>query len=130
MAPIKFIVGKTATGYDAYSEVNEQIVAVTTGTNLAELKTNALEAYNLYLEEKKKPQIIIDQIKLEFDLPSFFEFYKEINASGLAKRIGMHKSLLSEYINGKRKPSEKQTEKVFEGIRQLGKELNEIEFSL
>jgi len=66
MTKIKFIVGKTATGFDAYSEINENIVAVTTGGNLIELKTNALEAYNVYLEEKRKSGITVDQLKFEF----------------------------------------------------------------
>jgi hypothetical protein len=38
----------------------------------------------------------------------------------------MHKSLLSEYVNGKRQPSEKQAEKVLQGIRDLGKELSNV----
>ncbi len=76
MSIIKFTVGKTSTGFDAYYEENEKILAVTTGDNLNELKVNALEAYNLYLEEKGKPGIKSDQIKLEFDIPSFFEFLR------------------------------------------------------
>lgn len=128
MTTFKFTVGKTSTGFDAYYETNGNVVAVTTGDTLAELKDNALEAYNLFAEESGRKTVTLDQIAFEFDLPSFFEFYKEISASGLANRVGMHKSLLSEYINGKRKPSEKQVQKVFAGIKQLGKELNELEF--
>ena len=127
MKKTTFTIGKTSTGYDAYAENNEKIVAVTTGTNLAELRTNALQAYNLYLEAKGSPFIDDNQISFEFDLASFFNFHKEISASGLAVRIGMHKSILSEYVNGKRKPSVKQVRKILEGVKQLGKELTEIE---
>jgi len=129
MKKIKFTVGKTSTGFDAYTEENEKIVAITTGSHLAELKTNALEAYNLYLDEKEKPGISSDQLNFEFDLPSFFEFYKEINASALGKRVGIHKSLLSEYVNGKRKPSEKQVQKILRGIKAIGRELSELELA-
>ncbi|MDB5280966.1 MAG: transcriptional regulator [Bacteroidota bacterium] len=122
-----FTVGKTNTGFDAYYEENELIVAVTTGSNIAELKNNALEAYNLYAEESKKKPATIEQIAFKYDLASFFEFYKEINASALGQRIGMQKSLLSEYVNGKRRPSEKQVSRILNGIKQLGKELSELE---
>jgi len=128
MGKIKFIVGKTSTGYDAYLEIKDSIVVVTTGSNMTELKANALEGYNLYLEEKDLPIVTSEQITFEFELPSFFEYFKEVNASALSKRIGMNKSLLSEYVNGKRKPSAKQVQKILDGVRQLGKELNEVEF--
>jgi hypothetical protein len=48
MKNIEFVVGKTNTGFDAYREEEGRIVAVTTGTGLAGLKSNILESYNLY----------------------------------------------------------------------------------
>jgi len=95
MKTILFIVGKTRTGFDAYREEAGNNLIATTGSNITELKENILEAYNLYLSDSEVPAISIDQITFQFDLPSFFEFYKEINASALGKRIGMHKSLIS-----------------------------------
>jgi predicted transcriptional regulator len=53
-------------------------------------------------------------------------FYKEINASALGKRIGMHKSLISEYVNGKRKPSEKQVQKILGDVKELAKKLSAL----
>jgi transcriptional regulator with XRE-family HTH domain len=123
---IKFTIEKTSTGYSAYREERNGAIS-TTGDNLTDLRNNILEAYNLYLDENKKPSIAIDQIALQFDLASFFEFYPEINTSALGSRIGMHKSLLSEYINGKRKPSEKQVSKILTGVKTLGRELTELE---
>ncbi|MOA67418.1 hypothetical protein D3C78_1945830 [compost metagenome] len=64
---------------------------------------------------------------MKYDLASFFEFYKEINVSALGKRIGMQKTLLSEYKNGNRKPSDKQVNKILTGIKELGRELSELE---
>jgi hypothetical protein len=127
MNSIKFTVGKTSTGFDAYYEENEKILAVTTGDNLNELKANALEAYNLLLEEKGKSSINSDQIKFEFDIPSFFAFYGIINARALSERIGMNNSLLSHYITGVKKPSENQVKKIMGGLKQIGKELSELE---
>jgi len=126
MKTVQFIVGKTRTGFDAYREEPGNSLIATTGVDMAELKTNIQEAYNLYLKDKNAPAITPDQIVLQYDIPSFFEFYKEINASALGKRIGMHKSLISEYVNGKRKPSEKQVQKILGGVRELAKELSAL----
>jgi len=126
MKTIQFIVGKTRTGFDAYREEAGNSLIATTGADMAELKANILEAYNLYLQDKNAPPITPDQIILQYDIPSFFEFYKEINASALGKRIGMHKSLISEYVNGKRKPSEKQVQKILGGVKELAKELSAL----
>ena len=129
MKTILFIVGKTRTGFDAYREEAGNNLIATTGSNITELKENILEAYNLYLSDREVPAISIDQITFQFDLPSFFVFYKEINASALGKRIGMHKSLISEYVNGKRKPSEKQVKKILGGVKELAKELSELDLA-
>jgi len=59
---------------------------------------------------------------------SFFEFYKVINAKALSKRIGMNQSLLSQYINGIKKPSPTQIKRILNGVQQIGKELAEVRF--
>ncbi len=47
---------------------------------------------------------------------------------GQAKRIGIHPTLLSQYVNGKKTLSEKQKQRVLEGIRGIGEELSRLEF--
>ena len=42
------------------------------------------------------------------------------------KKIGMHATLLSQYIQGTKIPSTKQLAKIQEGIHSLGKELQEV----
>jgi len=49
-----------------------------------------------------------------------------INAKFLAKRIGMNETLLSQYVQGTKKPSAKQTGKILNGIHEIGKELINI----
>jgi predicted RNase H-like HicB family nuclease len=122
MKKIVFTVEKTNTGYSAYSDGSEGVVA-TTGSTMAELKGNMVEAYNLYQEETGNPPITEKDLAVKFDLPQFFEYYKEINAKALAKRVGMNETLLSQYVNGRKTPSEKQVNKILQGIRDLGKEL-------
>ena len=120
------IIERTNTGFSAYS--NKYPVS-TTGITLDELKSNILEALNLYFEEKGK-EIKEEDLKITLDLPQFFQFYKVINAKALSERIGMNQSLLAQYISGIKKPSSTQTQKILEGIHQLGRELSEIKFLL
>jgi len=38
----------------------------------------------------------------------------------------MNQSLLSQYVNGKKKPSKKQVERIVDGLHDIGKELIEL----
>lgn len=115
-------------GYSAFTTVKEHFIG-TEGDNYDELKKNALDAVNLAFQDDCI-EYEIDEIKFQLDLPSFFEFYKIINAKALSERIGMNQSLLSQYVSGKKQPSEKQTRKILEGVRNLGKELSQINFNI
>ena len=126
MKKIIVIVEKTESGFSAYAE---NYPVYTVGNNLDELKNNILEALNLYFEkaEDKVPEL---DLKITLDLPQFFEFYKVINAKALSERIGMNQSLLAQYINGNKKPSSAQTQRILKGVQQSGRELSEIGFLL
>ena len=119
---IKMIVEKTDTGFSAFSE---EYPIYTTGRTIPELIDNALEAANLLFEED---DIRIEQenLKFEIDFKQFFQYYKVINAKFLANKIGMNPTLLSQYVQGRKKPSDAQTEKILLGIHQIGQELSEI----
>ena len=120
------IIERTRTGYSAYAT---KFPVFTVGKSLDELKTNILEAVNLYLEDQKMT-VTADDIRVSVDLPSFFEFYKVINAKALSERIGMNQSLLAQYIKGIKKPSPAQTTRILKGVQQVGKELASINFLL
>ncbi len=121
---IEMIVEKTKTGYSAYAE---KYPVYTVGATLEGLKVNMLEALNLYFKEQGK--IITEaDLKITLDLPQFFEFYNVINAKALSERIGMNQSLLAQYIKGIKKPSANQTQRILEGVQQIGRELAEIRF--
>lgn len=62
--------------------------------------------------------------KLEIDFKQFFQYYKVLNAKFLADKI--NPTLLSQYVQGQKKPSETQIEKILYGIHQIGQELSEI----
>lgn len=118
----KFIIERTKTGYSAYEQKHPIFSA---GETILELQMNALEATNLYLEDQGKI-VTRSNLNFEIDFKQFFEFYKVINSKHLAQRIGMNESLLSQYINGKKKPSKRQVERIIGGLQEIGKELLEI----
>lgn len=117
---IKIIFEKTFTGYSAYAA---ELPVYTTGDTPVELIDNILEALSLYFEGEK---IDRDSISLELDLKHFFNYYRVLNSKALAARIGMNPTLLSQYIRGHKKPSEKQTMKIVYGINTIGEELAEM----
>ena len=126
---MKFVVETTQTGYSAYAEDFEKFPIGTTGDTLSSLKENLLEAANLYLDYVGKKKISPEQIEIEFDIQSFFDFYGIINAKALSRRIGMSNVLLSQYVNGAKKPSSKQVAKIAAGLREVGKELAELQLA-
>ncbi len=73
---IEMIVEKTRTGYSAYAE---KFPVYTVGKSLEELKSNILEALNLYLDRKEK-EVTEEDLRIMLDIQQFFEFYKIINA--------------------------------------------------
>ena len=119
---IEIILEKTDTGYSAFC-VNYPIY--TTGRTFSELMDYGREAANLCFEDDN---VIIAQenLKFEVDFKQFFQYYRVINARFLAVKIGMNPTLLSQYVQGRKKPSEAQTEKILLGIHQIGQELSEI----
>lgn len=129
MSKIIFIVEKTNDGFSAFAE-SEDLPVATSGDTMTELKINIVDAYNSYAEIKGLKEVTIDEITIQLDLPQLFEFYKEINASALGSRIGMDKTLISQYVNGHKKPGTKQVSKILEGIKQLGNELASLELSI
>lgn len=119
---------KEDTGYSATAKVGEIFIG-TQGDTFDELKEMVLDAVNLAFEDLGFTYDI-DEIRFEFDLESFFDFYKVINAKALSKRIGMSQSLLAQYTNGIKKPSANQTKRILQGVRQIGRELTEVKFLL
>ena len=122
MKVYKFITEKTKTGYSAYCS-NKPIF--TTGQTIHDLQLNAIDATNLYFEDLGIT-VTQENIELEIDFKQFFEYYQVISAKHLALRIGMNETLLSQYVQGRKKPSDAQTEKILLGIHQIGQELSEI----
>jgi predicted RNase H-like HicB family nuclease len=123
MRKLKIIVEKTPTGYSAHAE---RLPVYTTGGDVKELLSNVSEALNFYFVElKSKERISSKDIHVSFSIPSLFELYP-INVKHFADRIGMNYTLLSQYVQGRKRPSEKQTERIVEGLQEVGKELSVV----
>ena len=119
---IRLTVEKTDTGFSAFSE---DYPAFTTGKTFTELLNNAVEAMNLFLIDEDS-LVFEENIEFEIDLQQFFQYYRVINSKFLAQRIGMNETLLSQYVQGRKKPSPKQTNKILQGIQEVGRELLNI----
>ncbi|SIN82448.1 helix-turn-helix domain-containing protein [Chitinophaga niabensis] len=126
MKKIVFIVEKTRTGYSAFA-AEDRYPVFTTGRNMGELRKNVLDAMNTWTEYKGLKAVTEKDVIIRLDLAQFFEYYKVINASALAERIGISQSLLSQYANRIKVPSEKQVNRILTGIKDLGKEFIHLE---
>ena len=127
MKNLSFTVERTDTGFSAYSDAFSDLPVGSTGDNLTELKKNILEAVNLYFDYNHKKRVTEDQIILSIDVKQCFEYYKIINTKALGGRVGINNTLISQYVNGVKKPSEKQVRKLMTGIKEIGRELSELE---
>jgi predicted RNase H-like HicB family nuclease len=122
---IAMIIEKTNTGYSAYAK---DYPVATVGDTADELFKNMLEAVNIYFEEAKIDRIVtLEDLKITLDVPQFFEYFNIINAKALGNQIGLNKTLISQYVNGHKVPSEKQVRKITQGIRDLGKLFSHVD---
>ncbi|MEO6189472.1 MAG: XRE family transcriptional regulator [Saprospiraceae bacterium] len=119
---VGLIVEKTRSGFSAYAE---DLPIYTTGKNLAELIGNAYEATQLYFEDGNKSSSSF-KIQYHIDFKQFFQYYRVLNAKVIAEKIGMNPTLLSQYVQGKKKPSQFQTERIINAIHEIGIELSTI----
>ena len=115
-------------GYSASTTIGNSFIA-TEADSFDKLKARIIQALNFTFEEEGRTFALHD-LTFEFDLESFFDFYKVINAKALSERIGMNQSLLAQYIRGIKKPSPSQTRRILNGVQQIGRELSEVRFLL
>lgn len=56
-----------------------------------------------------------------------FRKHPELNAAAVARRMGMPQSLLAAYISGTKTPSPQQESRILRTVKEIGKELYELE---
>lgn len=122
---VKLTIIKEDVGYGATGQWKDRFMA-TCGDTWEELQREILDMVNLTFEDMGHTYTL-DEMELEYDLESFFDFYRVINAKALSERIGMNQSLLAQYIRGKKKPSKAQARRILDGVHQIGRELMEVQ---
>ena len=70
--------------------------------------------------------LAIQDKKEETFLYRIFISHPELNASAVARRMGISQSLMSQYISGRQKPSQEREALIVNTIKDIGKELTMI----
>ena len=70
--------------------------------------------------------LAIQDKKEETFLYRIFISHPELNASAVARRMGISQSLMSQYISGIKKPSQERESIIVNTIKYIGKELTMI----
>lgn len=63
------------------------------------------------------------------DLYRLFTAHPELNASAIARRMGISQSLFAQYVSGVKKPSEERLKEIYSTIHAIGQELLSIPVS-
>jgi len=129
MKKIRVILEKADNNYSAF--IPELEGCVTTGATIQDTKQKLIEAVAFHIEGMKNegleiPEPFKGEYEFEYkvDVQSLFEWFSGIlTKSGVSKLTGMNQSLISQYANGIKKPSEKQTAKIQHAIHDFGEEL-------
>jgi transcriptional regulator with XRE-family HTH domain len=98
-----------------------------------ELQRNTYElgAFGIHWEELDED---VSYESFEYDnlepsgISRFFLTHPEINASAVARRMGIKQSLLAQYIRGLKKPSVEREQMILQTIHEIGKELSRATF--
>jgi predicted RNase H-like HicB family nuclease len=134
MKNIIVILEKSEDNYSAYIPALDGCVA--TGDTLPQVKQRIEEAVEFHLDGMKEEGLDIPELfqsdydfVYKIDVESLFDWFSGVlTKSGISKLTGMNQSLLSQYANGMKKPSSKQTKKIEEAIHSFGEELLSIQF--
>ena len=130
MKTLTAIIERNEDAFFAY--INEIEGCVAGGENYEEVKTNLEQIISEFREEDIEIGKQLEKgynIKYEVDLESVFNLIPEVNITQLAKLIKMNPGLLRQYVSGSKKASEKQTNKVMEGIRRLTDKLKSLQIT-
>jgi len=134
MKTVQVILEKAENNYSAF--IPELEGCVVTGATIQDIKKNVNETVTFHLEGMKDEQLEIPDVfkgeyeyEIKVDVSSLFEWFSGVlTKSGIAKLTGMNQSLISQYANGLKTPSKKQTAKIQEALHGFGKELCEVKF--
>jgi predicted RNase H-like HicB family nuclease len=125
---VTLIIEASATGFGIYGE-DFPVTAYGDTVEAAkkDLESAIADVLDFYKKEGKTPDPALNNGNLEFsfkyDITSIFNHFGMLDATGLAKKIGMNPSLLRQYKSGHTLASDKQKQKIEKGLHELGREL-------
>ncbi|MCT4643868.1 MAG: type II toxin-antitoxin system HicB family antitoxin [Carboxylicivirga sp.] len=125
----KVVLEKTNTGYSAYLPSFSGVAV--TGDSFSEVKENVREALDFHLEGMREEELDIPkefqgsyELDFHIDVQTLFDWISGIvTKSGLARITNMNQSLVSQYANGIKNPSQKQLAKIEQALHKFGQEL-------
>ena len=94
-----------------------------------------IEDFKIGYEDMKETYLIEGKqfTELEFDfkydIASFLSAYSKIlSLAGMSRLTGLNQGLLSHYVTGRKKPTQKTVSKIRNSIHEFGKSLAQIDF--
>lgn len=126
---MKVSVEKQSDGsYIAYNTTGETVRLIGTGDTVKEAKEDFFNSLDEVLQTYEEigddiPEFLNEDVEFRFDISSLFEYFSMLNVSALGRYLGINDSLMRQYRNGSAQISDKQLEKIEEGIHRLGSEL-------
>lgn len=123
--------GKDGTFTIFTSELESTIIGE--GNTVDEAKKSFLKSIDEIIDFYKEDGLELpEELKnvsfvFKYDISSLFDYYSFINVSKFAKKTGINSSLMRQYKRGNTSISEKQVLKIQNQLREIGKELSEID---
>lgn len=126
---ITAVIEASKTGFGIYSDDLPGVTGY--GKSIEEAKADIQsaieEVLEAHLEDGTEPIKELNKGNLEFvykyDIESLFKYFGMLDATNLARRIGLNPSLLRQYKTGITLAGPKQKEKIEKGLHALGREL-------
>src|SRR5258708_36738258 len=122
---VKATIEASSTGFGVYSDSLPGITGY--GKTVSEAKKDIQAALDETIKAygRKVPKELQGLIELEYkyDIASIFNYFGMLDATNLARKIGLNPSLLRQYKSGITIASDKQKQKIEHGLHQLGREL-------
>lgn len=127
MEKIRMIIEKTDDFYTGYSENCDGIYAAGDSVEAVMADTeNAIRLIKNNLPYDRWPDQIKGEYELEYrlDIVSFLRYYSRfLSLAGLGRITGINQKQLSNYMNGRSVPRQKQVERISEGLHRFAAEL-------
>jgi len=130
MEKIIMMIGASKDMLGAYSVNCDGIYAA--GDTIEDVQADtyrAIEGIKRNLPEERWPEQIKGDFEIEwkFDIPSFLEYYGSImSLAGMEKLTGINQKQLSNYLNHRAVPRQKQADRIITGMHKFARELLSI----